>query len=469
MSTNPFIILTDRSRTISYQECPTRRYLAYHFDGIGITANKLIIPLVVGTWTHHGLALLLAGQDIEIAVAEAVKEYWKEVRKRGIQVEPGEDDAYVADEQCALVEGMLRAYHKFRLPTLLAEYDVIETEREEDWKMAEWEEFRPGPDTEDGAPDGRMVLMELHWMARADALLREKVSGDLYVLSFKTAASWDSRRQREAEHDMQGLSELAAVEYRLHALWNGLHLLDEKAEEFAAFHDLGSPELLKLIKEMSAPPRIAGVKMEYLLKGDRYAEKSEGGRKVQRSPLVRGYQRMNAPVLNDPGDLGWKRNWQDEDGKERRLDYRTWKAFEVWKQPGGVKAWVELLAETAIQPEAGNCLETLFVTPVPYFRNEDDLRDWYESTVHQEKRVAEGIAEVKAAVEQYGWASMQVRSLMNRNFPKHRRSCDWPSPCQFIGLCYGSNVAENPVESGMYMPRVPHHAMELELKEIANG
>ena len=421
-------------------------------------STKLVIPLATGIYTHEGLSLLLQGKPIDEAVSIATGNYWKEIRRRGIQIDPGEDAAYVADEQCALVEGMLRAYEKVQLPRLLDQYEIVETERDETWPMSEW--------TEDAGSDFPKDYI-LNWMARADALLKEKCSGDLYVVSYKTASQWDSRKSRENEHDMQGLSEVAAMEYRLHTY----HPIAKQAcygpagdaETIAAqlFCDQNmSPKLRDLLAELPNPPRIAGVKMEFLLKGSRYKSKTDGDRIIQQSPLIRGYQRMNAPTSGDPADLGWKREYTGEDGRSHRLDYRTWKAFNVWEQPGGVKDWIELLYQKIIQPEAGDVLDMQFVNPIPYFRNDDDMRDWYEQTVVQERRVAESVQIIKDAIAQYGWASPEVRSLMNIHFPQYRRSCDFPSQCSFVDICFGSNVTSDPVASGLYMIREPHHDPE---------
>ena len=61
------------------------------------------------------------------------------------------------------------------------------------------------------------------FMSRPDALLLEKSSGQLYLQSFKTTSGWDVRRARDAEHDMQGLSEGVEVERRLARWWELIH------------------------------------------------------------------------------------------------------------------------------------------------------------------------------------------------------------------------------------------------------
>ena len=202
----------------------------------------------------------------------------------------------------------------------------------------------------------------------------------------------------------------------------------------------------------SEPPRISGVRMEYIIKGRREEFPAESGHWEQYSPLIRGYVKEG---ITCP-EFGWKREWKDpSDGRSRKLDYRTWKAFHVWEQPGGVKAWIDLLATGTVQPEAGECLPSQFVTPMPYFRDEDDLRNFYEQTVYQERQIAEHLVQIDGA-EHEG----ERKSLLNQFFPQYRRSCDWPSPCAYIECCYSTNVGADPVGSGLFREREPHHTTE---------
>jgi hypothetical protein len=459
MSTQPLLqqsaIYTDRTRIIAYQECPRRRYYHSHFPtqngNIGIAPVKLYIPFATGSFTHHGLALLLSGMDVDEAVQQSIQSYREAVAKKGIQLELGESESSVAEEQIALVEGMLRAYAIIKLPEILNEYEVMEVEFEDVWDFAKVDVT--GTDAAGEFIDPARQTIRL--MARADALLREKNSGDLYIQSFKTAAHYDRRAASEAEHDVQGLSEAAATEIRLVKWWQHFHNGNDSEDL------LGCNILMEdYLKRCDAPPRIAGIRMEYLLKGRRMEYPEDSGIYVQYSPLIRGYMKEG---ITGP-EFGWKREWKDDSGAKRRLDYRTWKAFNAWEQPGGVKAWIDLLATGSVQPDAGECLPAQFVTPIPYMRQEDDLRDWYEQTVVQETGIARGLMFVEDARKE-GQAAF--RSALNTFFPQHRRSCDWPTKCAFVDICYGTNVKQDPIASGLYAPREPHHRPELELVQIS--
>ena len=65
---------------------------------------------------------------------------------------------------------------------------------------------------------------ESRFMSRPDALLRSRADNSLYILSYKTAATWDIRKARDAEHDMQGLREGVEVERRLREWWEELQV-----------------------------------------------------------------------------------------------------------------------------------------------------------------------------------------------------------------------------------------------------
>jgi len=433
----------DRSRAVEYQSCPRRRWLNYHEGGMGVVPAKLYVPFATGIWTHHGLAALLAGKNVDVAVDGAVTEYRNEILKRGLQLNPGEVESYLMDEQVALVEAMIRAYAKVRLGELLGTFEVLEVEREDEWVMASWQVPSDDPRLKLGHTTHELALM-----ARSDALLLERISGDLYIQSFKTAASYDRRTSGEAEHDVQGLSEVAVTEARLYRRWHALHNRTAQAHSISEPQDKTDVMLLS----RAEPPRIAGVRMEYIIKGRREEFPEGSSHWEQYSPLIRGYVKEGVTRA----EFGWKREWKDDEGKTRKLDYRTWKPFHVWEQPGGVKAWIDLLATGTIQPEAGECLPSQFVCPVPYFRNEDDVRNWFEQTVYQERQISEHLVEIRGAS---GEGDRQ--SLLNMYFPQYRRSCDWPTPCHYIDCCYSTNVGQDPVGSGLYREREPHHATEI--------
>ncbi len=302
-------------------------------------------------------------------------------------------------------------------------------------------------------------------MSRADALLVERESRDFYLYSIKTTVMWDKRRDSEAHHDMQGVSEAVGLEARLRELWETLHapLSDDSLVAF----DGREARLLAILRDLSEPPRIQGVKMEFLLKGRRDEYPEGSGRYVQWSPLIRAWRQQGVTPAYD--QWAWAYEWRDEFGLRRRLAKgkgSTWERVDLWP-PGqmGVKAWVERLASGAVQPEASDALDKQRVTPVPYFRQDWQMRDWQEQIVEQELVVAAKAVDMnQARVANQGDESLELRAQLNRSFPQHTRSCDWPTLCQMSEICWGPAGAD-PIGSGLYRKRDPHHDAEREAWE----
>lgn len=438
---------TDRTRLLEFQRCPRARWYGYEYGSRGLTPVRMSIPLATGLQVHEGLAhLLLNPVDVDGAVHVAVHGYDQMVADRGLHAGFGDDADFAHHEQRALVEGLIQAYAVRQLPQVLECYEVVEVEQENLLPM--------------GVVQMRGEKRPLLWMARADALLIERESGDLYVLSFKTAATYDHRREAEAGHDVQGLSEIAAIEGRLNG-WSDALQADPGAHVPAWFRKLWEANDRRA-------PGLMGVRMEYLLKGERREDRCSPGHWVQYSPLIRAWRR---PDVNPGGggfEYAWKYEWREEDRltgdlRTRRLG-RGWEPFNVWEcaEVGGVKGWIELLAADKVQPEAGDCLAEQFVAPLPYFRQQADIEDWIEQAAAQEARVARASAAVDGAA-----SAAEQRSLLNTYFPQHRRSCDWPRACPFQAICFGSDqIAADPVGSGLYTWREPHHEAERELVQL---
>lgn len=430
--------LTDRSRIITAQECPRRRYLAYHAEGSGLTLKSQNIPLLTGTMVHRGLASLLLGEPIETVVADVVKAYGESVAARGLDVNATEDMASVATEQIALAEALLRVYHRAQLPKLLAEYEVLEVEVDSVYRISE----SPAIDL----------------MFRPDGLLRHKETNDLYVLSFKTASMYDGKRAEEGLMDMQGLSELAGTEARLSEMWHRLFAADPQD---VSAEELGCTSALRdYLASVGSAPKVQGIKMEYLIKGLR-KEDGDSGRYIQWSHLIRGWWKHG--ITEADNEFAWKYTFTKPDGSSGRLG-KGWERFNAWEMPFGIAGWIDMLASGSVQAGvvADDPIEAAIVAPVPYYRQASDVEDMLQQVIAQETRIANGLVILNTAT-----TPDERRIDLNENFPQHRRSCLWPSRCSFLDLCKDSNIAADPLASGLYIRRVPHHMPELQKFQAA--
>ena len=186
---------SSRTAAVTYQRCPRKRFIAYDWQGRGVVPKKRHLALTVGLSTHEGLAHLLmlaktlgrhpTRAEAREPILAARQDLLDVAKTNGIIVD---DDGLVnentlAREQASLIEGMLWAYWYYQLPRLLADYEILEAEIEDGMVLALIDTVA-GP-------------KKVYWQSRADALLRHRSSGELFVMSFKTAKDFDSRKENE--------------------------------------------------------------------------------------------------------------------------------------------------------------------------------------------------------------------------------------------------------------------------------
>lgn len=160
---HPLPIYYSRSAVVSDWTCPRKRYYGYEYLGRGISPTSTALPLYMGILVHDGIAAITAGLSIDEIVSAGKSQF----RAHLLEGHPDDPDAqHFAEEQCALVEGMLRGYAKHIWPRLQEEYEVVACEQEMVYEH-----------------DG------LHFMAKPDLLLRHKESGDLVYVEFKSTSS----------------------------------------------------------------------------------------------------------------------------------------------------------------------------------------------------------------------------------------------------------------------------------------
>jgi hypothetical protein len=505
-------VYTDRSRCEQYARCPRSRWLAYHQDGMGITSARKSLPLAVGGAVHQGLAVLLRAmigdeipkldetwRKLEDGAVKAALVDFAEFDAGRLETDVAETDAqdltafddvqkarvrsdvdqYLYDEQRALVEAMVRAYARRRLRPLLEQYEVLEVEREGQWLLSSWPSGECTYD--DKGHPVQEHARELWFMSRPDALLRDRQSNDLYIQSFKTGASWDLRKGKDAEHDAQGLSEGVEIEKRLGAAWHRLHD-DPNDEQLVEGLDIA---MLEYLRGLKSPPRILGIRYEFLWKGQRREDRDLTSRfgvtcYAQKSHLIRGY--LNAGMAS--GDEAWNWSWDyvKDTGETSKLYWKAWKGAAIWESMPVAK-WIDMLDATVeTVGEEGTAkgwsgpaqatgftgehpLDLVFHPPIIVYRNEDDARDWIEQVESQEVEIAERVARVQAAQDEG-----ERRSLLNRYFRQSRHSCIYPSQCQFVAICYGGeDIRRDPLATKLYQIREANHPIETSGDEVPRG
>lgn len=465
--------VTDRSRAVAYQSCPRLRFLNYEYHGHGLQPIFSSIPLVTGSACHKGIEVLLThvmnGQcagdcsgSIDFAVEEALKLYDDECQRRGLELDPSEDSSYVYNEQRALIESLLRGWAIHILPQLLESYEVVEVETEDLFPLnnvrCNWchgdgivcllclkdvcfnPAFHMNSKNCEACAEcaGSGQIPTLLWQSRADILLRERSTGDLYIGSIKTASDLSPVIEMTNKIDMQGMSELYAVEQRL-----------------------GQP--------------VSGLQMLYLIKGSRRRgwnsdEGTSDGPKVQDSFMIRPL--MKQGITSDGDEFAWTAKWTCHEPHKQgngRLcpgnkGHRLGKEFvktNIWEFMD-IKSWVGLLASGKVQGE-GNALEQVLKLPVPQLRNKSQVQSWLRQMTSQELRIAQD-AEIVNGLDE---GSEEWQAELDARFPQTSSNClkyGADFRCKFFDVCW--NGIDDPLGSGLYQRRVPHHQKELELFQL---
>ena len=250
------------------------------------------------------------------------------------------------------------------------------------------------------------------------------------------------------------------------------------------------------LRDLPAPPRILGIRMEYMLKGYRSLDKDLSARFginvwSQRSHLLTRYVATSTPsrgvAAYAVGDQCWSYDYVKEDGSASKLAWQNWRREPVWESgPSAIRSWIDALDDTQMAMSAFDStvgqeprelgfkgpaqslgytsthpLDDVFPAPLTVYRQDDALRDFVEQVEAQERRVAEAVAEVESATD-----DGDRRHALNVHFPMTRRACSYPTECSFTKVCYGGeDIRSNPVGSGLYKLRTPNHRQEKEAAE----
>lgn len=191
MNTHPLTLHYSRSAVTTDWKCPRQRWWQYEASGRGIVTDATQLELFLGTVTHDGLAAIAHEVDIDSIACQAVAQ----VKEMLLANAVGEKDAdYFACEQAALVEGMLRGFHRHTWPILMKQYPtVVKIEEEMVYEHA--------------GPHGEKLV----FMAKPDLILRD-AAGDCHYLEYKTTSSTKDQWINSWSTAVQLHSSIRAVE-----------------------------------------------------------------------------------------------------------------------------------------------------------------------------------------------------------------------------------------------------------------
>ena len=132
------IYLTDRSRIVTREECPRKRFITYDYETgfsvAGVQRKEMGLPLLNGDELHVAHARLLGGLSADKVVEQIIASYRTRVEARGVFGE-GDSEALIT-EQSMMLSAMLLAFEKEWMPRILDEYEVLSIEKPQQYELA---------------------------------------------------------------------------------------------------------------------------------------------------------------------------------------------------------------------------------------------------------------------------------------------------------------------------------------------
>lgn len=192
------IRLVDRSRIVCDWTCPRKRFWNYEYKGKGISKSSTNLALFTGIITHDSLANIAIyhkeGKPVDIdLIAETARKAMFDSLSEATAEEVGSD--VYAHEQASLTEGMIRGFHKYVWPRLIAQYpNIVAIEQECEYPINE----------------------DLIFMSKPDLLLADD-QGNTHYIEYKTTSSKKVEWINSWNTAVQLHSSVKAVEHTLGA------------------------------------------------------------------------------------------------------------------------------------------------------------------------------------------------------------------------------------------------------------
>jgi hypothetical protein len=446
--TLPLFWFGDRTHyEMGLKNCPRRRYLSKHAGptGYGLTRKGESVPLATGTYTHVAAAHLFMHLKstgtlpptpvVREAINRAVAEYRAQISDRGFAglLQSQTSDEVVA-EQTSLLTGMIWVLALKFLPWFHQHYTVLECEQEDLVVMACECGLHPRDAWQEHAARGctgianqiRADVLAEHRETRAIANFNLKTTGDTQD---KFTESWETKPQ------------LALETLGVPARYLGRHV-----------EELWIVGLYKGYREKQYDEldRVTGVQ--------------------QASPLCRGYCRpANPPLATEDWKASYRYVTPEGTRKQVTKDYKktgvwhisegnwaTWLQSRDQVENNPTELWVRSLPDDVLEKQ-------LFLVG-PMRVQEGQLEMLMRQFPAEEARWRDNLWALYEAQQEHAWASPEVQATLDRLIP-----CSWncrpfgaSHECEFVHICFRQTGWEDPLGTGKYVPRVPHHSFELQ-------
>lgn len=439
--------LTDTSRYIDgLERCPRLRFLRNHWGpyGYGMRKKAQSIPLSTGRSYHQALATILEHVKatdqlppdalVREAAAAAVRDYQALVSKRGLQnLAEGERLDDIIAEQSMLIEGLVWAFALTTLPWLHEHSRILEVEREEILILG---------CTCGLGPAGELADHETRdcegvgWQSRPDVITEYRARPGVYAYwEFKGGAypgrpaDWETKIQFAAG----ALGAQARLEIPIAEAW--------------------VIELLKGRREGSEwDPET----------------RSKSGPLMQNSTLCYWYRQPANPPLTE-ADWREQYEWFGEDGKNHKLG-KSYQKTGLWRitedlpelTASGIRV-AEAAAKFIPRERLGRHVNIIG----PLIINATLTSELTEELLAEETKWKAIVWELYDILEHEAggdWTAPAYQAALRRLVPRSWscRRYGERHGCEMIPICFSHEGWRDPLGSGVYLPRRPHHQAELE-------
>lgn len=428
------LIYTDRSRREDeLQQCPRKRYWKWHsVNGYGIEPAAPTLELLTGIYVHEAIhnvlkvVMLGSGQwqglddvsraQIRPAIRAAVKAYIEEVKPiANFYAESRDDTNRLMKEQVCLIEGMAWAFVHESLPALLQQFELVAVENEE------WYIIGCSCGVGDGHTEPQQHAEDCSgvcYQSRPDVGVRDRAgeyAGQLGLIDWKTLKRISDYEVRKYRNSVQFATGCRIMEARVK---------EPVTHYYVWFFGKGER------------------------KGSYNAElKDYSGPRMQQSHYCYvDYKPANPPLTLadvETGGVWYKKSavWEIELGDDvppgwTRMEYITEKLGKAVR-------------------------EKTFTVVGPYPRQNFLLDGYFKQVYHHEQQWNEKLWRVYEKTQ----AGMSIADALDEEVPQSwdcfKYTGENEGPCPFWWICHKEGISpENPVASGTYRLRVPHHEPE---------
>jgi hypothetical protein len=453
---NSNIMYSSQSATSLYLECPRKRYFSNHLLGTGISAIETAVPLVTGGCVHSGIEDIVTqyvttGQvNIEISVNVGKCYYLDELDK----LVDGEEKFQV-QEQCALVEVLIRLWYLLEWPKIQEHYTILAIEQEITFEIAD----------------------NIIYQSKPDLILIHKKTGDVVNYSLKTCKKFDYRVESQYKINLQNATEPYATNIWLEELCIKIETARQMLAEVPAIPYLGKNlfAINNWLNSKSVPLKTSATRFCYLVKGERWEEHKGQGDYRTDNPFLYGYRKFNASEV--------EYRYSNKISKpENKSGYgylgKGWEQFPVWENIdiGGIKGWIEWLSMDNNGDKwngEGNVFDDYVISLPDVYVNPTFIDRRIKEVTEIENRIHHALTE-DAKKDLSLWT---IEMMLDKVFNMNTQSCYYPSRCEFLPICpngnndYREHIALDPLnpEWNLYKARSPHHKPEAEHFRILNN